>query len=63
MRTVTKEFIELVKNSDTAIGEILRMPPSDLTECKRNADEFAAWIKIEHEKDRKIIAEALAAAG
>ena len=48
-----------LRNSDTPLGRILRTPKLDFTELKRIADEFEQAMTIEHEKDRKIIAEAL----
>ena len=51
-----------LKNTDTPLGRILRTPKPDFTELNKISEEFEKAMTIEHEKDRKIIAEALAVA-
>ena len=59
MRIVTKEQLEQLEKDCPAYATIVHTPRPDFTELHRQSEEFAAWLRKEQEKDRKIIAEAL----
>lgn len=59
MRTVTPEYLEKLKNGNSAYATIINTPRPDFTELHRMNMEFEKWILAEQAKDRKIMQEAL----
>ncbi len=59
MRIVTPEYLEKLKNGNSAYATIINTPRPDFTELHRMNKEFEKWILAEQEKDRKIMREAL----
>lgn len=59
MRTVTPEYLEKLKNGNSAYATIINTPRPDFTELHRQSMEFEKWILKEQEKDRQIMMEAL----
>lgn len=59
MRTVTPEYLEKLKNGNSAYATIINTPRPDFTELHRQSKEFEKWILAEQAKDRKIMQEAL----
>ena len=59
MRTVTPEYLEKLKNGNSAYATIINTPRPDFTELHRQNKEFEKWILAEQAKDRKIMQEAL----
>ena len=59
MRIVTPEYLEKLKNGNSAYATIINTPRPDFTELHRMSMEFEQWILKEQEKDRKIMMKAL----
>ena len=59
MRIVTPEYLEKLKNGNSAYATIINTPRPDFTELHRLSMEFEEWILAEQAKDRKIMQEAL----
>lgn len=57
MRVISKEYQAMLDASE-AWNFIKNTPKPDFTELKKLSAEFEAWIKQEHENDRKILREA-----
>ncbi|MBQ3671731.1 MAG: hypothetical protein II921_09715 [Treponema sp.] len=58
MRTVTPEYLEKLKNGNSAYATIINTPRPDFTELHRISREFDDWLAGEQEKDRKAMREA-----
>ena len=63
MRTVTPEYLEKLRNGNSAYATIINTPRPDFTELDKECEEFKEWIQAEHKKDRAIMLEALKANG
>lgn len=57
MRVITKEYQEMLNQSETW-NYIKNTPRPDFTELDKLSKEFEEWIAKEHEKDRQILREA-----
>ena len=59
MRTVTPEYLEKLRNGNSAYATIINTPRPDFTELDKECEELKEWIQEEHKKDRAIMLEAL----
>lgn len=58
MRVITKEYQAMLNQSE-AWNYIMNTPKPDFTELDKDVAKFEKWIKKEHEKDRRILREAV----
>ncbi|MCR4952715.1 MAG: hypothetical protein K6A43_01455 [Treponema sp.] len=59
MRIVTPEYLEKLKNGNSAYATIINTPRPDFTELHRQSKEFEKWILAQQRKEKKIMQEAL----
>lgn len=59
MRIVTPEYLEKLKNGNSAYATIINTPRPDFTELHRQSKEFEEWILAQQRKEKKIMQEAL----
>lgn len=59
MRTVTSEYLEKLKNGNSAYAVIINTPRPDFTELHKQNQKFEKWILKQQAKERKIMQEAL----
>ena len=59
MRTVTPEYLEKLKNGNSAYATIINTPRPDFTELHKKSIKFEKWILRQQAKERKIMQEAL----
>jgi hypothetical protein len=59
MRIVTPEYLERLKNGNSAYATIINTPRPDFTELHRQSKEFEKWILAQQRKEKKIMQEAL----
>ena len=59
MRTVTPEYLEKLKNGNSAYATIINTPRPDFTKLHKMNKEFEKWILAQQRKEKKIMQEAL----
>lgn len=59
MRTVTPEYLEKLKNGNSAYATIINTPRPDFTKLHKQNMKFEKWILAQQAKERKIMQEAL----
>ena len=57
MRIITPEFREAL-NRSKAYRIMINTHPPDFSALRKEADEFARWIALEHKKERESLARA-----
>ena len=57
MRIITPEF-RAALNRSKAYRIIINTPPPDFSALRKEADEFARWIALEHKRERESLTRA-----